>query len=278
MAKKILFATGCSYTDKDFLSFDDSLSKEDRGGWKFWPEIMADELDLTCVNSARCGTGSDFIFNETIKAIAMYGDRLDTIAILWSGSDRVPFYTYNFIPLVEIDIDPKHKTKDGKAWDPFSWMDDIGIGKVNRNYWKSPHFNPNSYNTMIENQLIKMLSIIEICKARNIKLVMAQGVTFFNQWALEGLYSDGKISERAYISASEVINIFMKNPIFPELERNKNKILGWPILRQLGGKTFDDIRADKERYFISKLDRHPNAEGQILFADMFLKHYKGLYE
>jgi len=155
MSKKILFAAGCSYTDKDYMSFDDSLPKEEMGGWKFWPEIMADELNLTCVNSGKSGRGSDFMFNETMKAIAMYGDRLDTIAILWSGSDRVPFYTYDFNPFVEILVDPNHKTKDGEVWDPFIWMEQIGIGKVNRKFWASEHFNTSVYNHMIENQLIK---------------------------------------------------------------------------------------------------------------------------
>ena len=278
MAKKILFAAGCSYTDKDYVSFDNSLPKDRMGGWKFWPEIMADELNLTCVNAGKSGRGADFMFNETIKAIAMYGDRLDTIAILWSGSDRSSFYNYDFNPLVEIDIDPRHKRKDGAVWDPFIWMDQIGIGKVNRNFWASQHFNKSVYTHMIENQLIKMLSIIEICKAKNIKLVMGQGLIFFNYHVLENMWAEKKLTEKAYITKKEVLDIFLKNSLFPRLERHKSNIVGWPFIKELGGRTYDDIRINKEKYFISKLDRHPNAMGQELFANIFLEQYKKVYE
>ena len=277
MAKKILLACGCSYTDKDYITFDESLPKEQQGGWKFWPEIMADELDLKCVNVAKSGRGADYIFNEVTKQILIYGDRIDTVAILWSGSDRTSFYTYDFNPLVEIDDDPNWDNDDGTKYDPFKWMDDIGIGKVNRNFWASQHFNKNVYYQMLENQFTKMIAVMDLCKLRNIKIVMGQGLIFFNYYTLESMHKDGRLSEHAYFNYKELLDYFLKNPFFPHLEKNKNHIIGWPFWNQFGGYTFDDLRHNSEKYFISKRDRHPNAAGQQLFANQFIEKYRKIY-
>lgn len=277
MAKKILLACGCSYTDKNYISFDKEIPEDQQGGWKFWPEIMAEDLGLQCLNVARSGRGADYIFNETVKQITTYGDRIDTVAVLWSGSDRTSFYSYDFNPLVEIDDDPSWVNKDGTKYDPFSWMDDIGIGKVNRNFWKSVHFNKNIYYQMMENQLIKMVALLDLCISKNIKLVMGQGLIFFNYHTLENMYQAGRLHERAYLSSQEVFDYLFKNPFFPYLEKNKKYIIGWPFSEKFGGTTFDHIRFEKEQYFISARDRHPNAACQKLWAGYFIERHKQLY-
>lgn len=276
MAKKILLASGCSYTDKNYISFDKEVPEDQRGGWKFWPEIMANKLDLKCVNVARSGRGADFIFDETIKHILMYGDLIDTVVIMWSGSDRSSFYTYELNPILEIYNDSL-PSNDKTTFDPFIWMDQIGIGKINKKFWDSPHFNKKVYYKMMENQLIKMVSLIEICKAKNIKLIMGQGLVFFNFSPIEKMYTSGTISENAYISKQNVLDYFFKSPFFPYLEKNKKHIIGWPFWSQFGGRTFEDFRFGKEQYFISSKDRHPNEKGQQLFAEYFIERHGELY-
>lgn len=269
MAKKILLAAGCSYTEKDYRSGDEHIPEDQRTGWPMWPELMANELDLKCVNTARCGAGSDFILKEIIKGIATYGDRIDTIAVLWSGADRESFYTFNFNAISEIWDDPN--------FDPFSWMDDIGIGKVNRNYWKSRHFDQNTYKVMLENQLARMLMIIDLCKLHNIKLIMAQGLSVLNYWAINDLHKNQKINERAYIKLRPLLELYVNNPFFNKIEENKKHIVGWPFYQELNGYFFDLLRHGNEEYYISERDRHPNKLGQELFFEEFMKGYRKVY-
>lgn len=277
MAKKILLAAGCSYTDKNYQSFDKDIPEEQQGGWKKWPEILADELDLECINVGRCGAGADFIFNELIKNLSIYGDRIDTVAVLWSGADRMTYYSYNFNPLVEIDFDPSWISENGTVYDPFDWMDDIGIGKINRKFWASKHFNKNVYYQMIDNQLAKMVAVIDICKQKNIKFIMGQALTFLNYHSLCRMKRENRLNENAFIEPKDILFHFMNGPFFKILEKNKNHIIGWPFWRHFNGKTFDCIRQDKEQYFISKRDRHPNELGQKLFADQFINQYYEVY-
>ena len=131
---------------------------------------------------------------------------------------------------------------------------------------------------MIENQLIKMLSIIDICNAKNIKLVMGQGTLFFDNYALYLLHYQGIIKDNAYISKKDTINIFLNNPVFPKLETHKKHFIGWPLMPAIGGLNFDSIRGSEEKYYVSELDRHPNADGQKLLSEIFLKKYKELYQ
>ena len=90
MAKKILLASGCSYTDANYRSSDPDIDPN----WPMWPELMANELDLRCVNVGRSGQGADYILNSIIDQIAIYGNRIDTVAILWTTGDRLPFFNF----------------------------------------------------------------------------------------------------------------------------------------------------------------------------------------
>ena len=272
MSKKILLAGGCSFTDKRYRSPDKSIPEDQRGGWEYWPELMAKELDLECINVGLCGRGADFIFNEVVKQITIYGDRIDTVAVLWSGSDRTQFHTYCFMPIYEIYDAPLLGDRD-----PLSWMDEIGIGKINRKFWNSPGFHKGVYYNMMENQLIKMVSLFEICKARGIKLIMAQGVLFLDFIALEKMHKSGNLPDRAYISRKEIFDYLIKNPLFQYLEENKNQIIGWPFYETLGGTAFSHIMNRKKECYISPEDHHPNALGQQVLSEYFIKKHRELY-
>ena len=275
MSKKILLAAGCSYTANSYISFDKDIPKEDRNGWSAWPELMATELNLKCVNNGRSGSGSADILKQVMKGIAIYGNRIDTVAVLWSCASRESFYTFTFNALAEIDDDSKYDT--------WKWMDDIDIGKINKTYWNSNNFDKHTYENMLENQLCRMLAVIDICKAHNIKLVMAQGLGIFNYFALNKLYNEEKIGKNTYITKKEYAMSLMSNPFFSKLEENKDIIIGWPFIPLLGGSFLDLLRYDSndnamEKYYISEKDRHPNGLGHELFSKAFITKYREFYD
>lgn len=269
MAKKILLASGCSYTDSDYKSCDRDVNPN----WPMWPKLMANELDLQCVNMGRSGQGADYILDSILEGIATYGDRIDTVAILWSGSDRLPFFNFTLNPIVELNTE-----HHPEGLDPFPWMDDIGVGRVSQKYFNSQHFMRDLvYKTMILNPLKKIFAIMEICENRNIKFIMFGGLTHFDYWSINQMVKNKILPERCRIPPSEVVKILLNNPIFSEVDKRKKHFIGWPIMKEVGGYTFDDLRHNKEEYYISRLDRHPNELGQKMIADIFLKQYKKVY-
>lgn len=272
MAQKILLATGCSFTDKDFKSLDGSLPPEQSGGWPMWPELMGDELGLKVINRGLSGRGADHMLDSIVDEIAIYGDRIDTVAVLWSSCDRWPFFdaTWNpFTDLTEGLFFHGDNIKD--------WQDGWNVKGTMKRVWESKGFNSHVYTRMIENQLRKMCAVVDICKANNIKLIMNQGVAYFSHWCLDLLLHKGIISKNQHITKEHAAYIFMSSPMFAKLDELDN-IIGWPLFNELNGTCFDVRRIDIEKTFISKKDRHPNAYGQTLLAKEFLDKYYELYE
>jgi hypothetical protein len=272
MAKKILLVSGCSYTDKNYKSFDPDVKVD----WPMWPDLLANYLDLKCVNYGKSGVGCDTICDSIIEGIETYKDRVDTVAILWSGSDRIPIFSHTLNPLVEI------RYRDELGPDPFAWLTDIGWGRLSKIYFNSPHFlRDRVYKDMIHAQLRKMSTIIKLCKYHDIKLVMAQGLWFFDHHAVNQAVKEKNIPESCAINFAEVFKCMTDNPYFEHLEKNKKNIIGWPFYPNLGGYSLDAIRfSDKvpvDHYTISEIDKHPNAIGQKMFAEEFINRYDLLY-
>lgn len=269
MAKKILLASGCSYTDPKYQSCDPDVDPN----WKMWPELMADKLGLQCINKGRSGQGADHIFDSILEELATYGDRIDTVAILWSTSDRLPFFNFTLNPIVECNT-PWH----AGGVDPFPWMDDIGVGRVSQKYFNSEYFmRDDVYRTMIQNPLKKMFAIMEICEKRNIKFVMFAGLIYFDYFTINQMAANKILPKECTIWAREVIKLLVNNPIFAEVDKRKKHFIGWPMLKEIGGYSYDDKRHGKEEYHISKLDRHPNKAGQEMITEYFLERYNDLY-
>ena len=43
--KKIILATGCSFTDPNFKSMFKHLPDEQRSGWPLWPELLRRKIE-----------------------------------------------------------------------------------------------------------------------------------------------------------------------------------------------------------------------------------------
>jgi len=65
MVKKLI-VSGCSYTDKNFTSI---FHPELDTSWTKWPELLADKLEMECVNLGYCGSGNDYIYSSLLDYI-----------------------------------------------------------------------------------------------------------------------------------------------------------------------------------------------------------------
>ena len=58
--KKILLVSGCSFTDRDFHS---DIHPDMICDWPRWPELVAEALDMECVNLSISGSGNERIYS-----------------------------------------------------------------------------------------------------------------------------------------------------------------------------------------------------------------------
>jgi len=86
--KKILLVSGCSYTDKNFESiFHPNLDTS----WTKWPELLAEKLNMNCVNLGYSGSGNDYVYSSLLDYIVK--DNND-IGLVISGWTRVVRRSY----------------------------------------------------------------------------------------------------------------------------------------------------------------------------------------
>ena len=55
--KKILLVSGCSFTNANYKSVQ---HPEREFLWNKWPKILAEKLNMDCINLAQSGTGNEF--------------------------------------------------------------------------------------------------------------------------------------------------------------------------------------------------------------------------
>jgi hypothetical protein len=288
MGSKLL-AIGCSYTAPGFVSFDPSVPEHRRGPWDMWPELLADELGLECINKGQGGVGQDYIWDTFMGQLAEHGDDIDTVAILWSGSDRSKLFSFHTNPFIQIydnatkDKDHWVNPDDGVKFRPHAWAEELGIEEFPEKYVRSKWFKKSWYSSMINGQLSKILAVLEICKARNIKVVMGQGVMLFPCAFLKDLAERELIPADKILDATEVGEIVFYSKFFKELQKHKKNLFGFPFWKELGGWSIDDKRWSKTRWgnqlynSVSAQDSHPNAEGQEEIAAEFINKYRALY-
>ena len=64
--KKILLASGCSFTDTGWISDFHDIGPN---AWSMWPELLAKKLDMQCINVAYSGAGNEYIYSSLLDAI-----------------------------------------------------------------------------------------------------------------------------------------------------------------------------------------------------------------
>lgn len=57
--KKILIVSGDSFSDKNFRTW---IHPELDTSWPKWPEIVAERMNMDCINLAKSGASNDYIY------------------------------------------------------------------------------------------------------------------------------------------------------------------------------------------------------------------------
>ena len=257
--KKKLLTCGCSYTNIRNTKLYPASEKEKPKYQEYWPNYLADDLGLECINAGASGAGNDAIFNQAIKYISEYDyNEIELICVLWTQMFRVNLW--NWSKYTDTISTFTHGCKDMGGQDPIIY--DIAerlLDKLEEHFW---------LDKFIFNYFNNITILTQLCNRLGIKLIMAQAMKF--EPGAGGGWSD--LCDNKYFFAKfseEVANI----------DINTKHFIAWPPVRALGGHPLQDNDQElfKLENRISKRDWHPNAKGHRIIADEYLKKYKEIY-
>jgi hypothetical protein len=90
--KKILLVSGCSYTDKNYQSI---YHPEIDCSWPKWPELLAEKLNMECINLGKGGSGQEYIYNSILDySLKIKKEDIGLIIPAWSGASRRDYQSY----------------------------------------------------------------------------------------------------------------------------------------------------------------------------------------
>ena len=241
MSRKKLIAIGCSYTK---MSRKKSLAAI---GNRHWPEYLAEKLDMNCVNLGAAGQGNEYILSKLIDTV-LSEKNIGLVVLMWSEWIRQDFQDpangwYFFHP---------HKDKSRKERYPIDLKSRNSILQYN-----------DPYNLTMKSLRYFLMSQMLL---KDIPYLMIQGTNPLQN-----------MNEKTAFKL--VIAAMVESKIFNEI--NPDQFIGWPILKQIGGYTINDMldKIDPERNQLrfSVEDTHPNAEGHKIMAQEIYNAYEKVY-
>ena len=242
--KKILIVSGDSFSDKHFTTM---IHPELDTSWPKWPEMLAEKLDMDCINLASSGAGNDYIYESLVDTIqSVDKDRIGLVIAAWSQSQRRSWQESKRLVWKNSRVDTKG--------DVFYWV------KRTMRYW---------YSFQV------------LCERYNLPYKQFQMISLFDGW-LNGLFQndhevvknrlnpDPNFIQRHTYPGNKDIDMIILSKMILDYEKNINdkNFIGWPICKPLGGYHVEHLLLRKinglaiEGMTISKHDAHPTAKGQ----------------
>tara|TARA_B100000029_G_scaffold491644_1_gene552080 strand:+ start:197 stop:1138 length:942 start_codon:yes stop_codon:yes gene_type:complete len=285
--KKLLIASGCSFTEKDFVS---TYHPEMDCTWDKWPELLAEKLNMNCINLGSRGAGNEYIYNSIVEqVIKTKNNKIGLIVVGWSESKR-----FNFVPNTllrhRLPTDINHPS-------PILISDfpqrDYSLSKLHpkiKNPYKRRPFGQDYEQDMLTLEYVVNRSIgfffnlQTLCENYNIPLKHFSMIDLFSRGAdMVDLFN------RLKNNSIDLEKLFMKIMLNnPYLNIINNDFIGWPIKTELGGFDVWNIVNENAGYqtstesdlyqrlywptMISEKDSHPNIEGQKLIAEFLYEN------
>src|SRR6056300_1051501 len=238
--KKILLVSGCSNTDKNFYS---EIHPEIDCSWPKWPELLAEKLNMDCVNLAKSGAGNEYIYSSLLDYITENNtSNIGLVIPAWTQCQRKDFSNGWNMRWTNTRID--------SHGDVFSWI------RKSLNYY---------------------LSFQILCEKYNLPYMQLHMLHLYIDW-LTGLKPREKdIVENVYTKefrqkypgdrnkdTQRIISLIdtYENKI------NTSKFIGWPLSEEYGGFSLQKKLIQLEQNtMLSEKDNHPNKLGQERLAE-----------
>ena len=262
--KKILLVAGCSYSNDRFRSVhhpDLDVT------WPKWPQIIAKKLDMELINLSESGAGQEYIYSNIIdKLQTIDHSKIGLVIAAWSTAPRRDYQTESLY------LKNKKWTYDKNDMiQKIKWTNDMYDSKGCMHYW-------------IDRSLRYYYSLQMVCENLKIPLKQFQMVDLFKGYLWQELISrrtndiaDDKqvpiLNKAADLTKEEQDWKEKKEKGYlaqihdsPYYEKINDNFIGWPTDPRLNGYSISDKVLDNNTDRISKIDLHPNKQGQEKLA------------
>ena len=194
-----------------------------------WPDIISKHLDLRLINLSQQGIGNSAIYSKALDIIVSDND-IKKLIVVWSGVNRISY------------------EQPGNWWKRYdeTYLD----GKIQKGI-------DVPIKGLLKDYMRYIYSLQEICKSKNIDVLMCQSVNIvnYNEWSIE------------------LGNHLLDSPYYKKIDRSI--FPDFPGHTDLDGKCFSDVMSKDNNYeksMLNKIDQHPNEFGNKLIAE----YVKGL--
>ena len=249
--KKILLVAGCSYSNEKF----NSVHHPDLDvSWPKWPQLLAEKLDMELINLSESGAGQEYIYSNIIDKLQIIDhSKIGLVIAAWSTAPRRDY---------QIESLYLQKAK---------WTNDMYDTKGFMNYW-------------IDRSLRYYYSLQTICKYLKIPLKQFQMVDLFKGYLWQELISrrTNDVADNKQVPIiNNVADLTVEEKRWKEKQEKKylaqihkspyyeiinSDFIGWPTDPRLNGYSLGDKVLDNDTDRISKIDLHPNKQGQEKLA------------
>jgi hypothetical protein len=178
-----ILACGCSYT-KSTRAIRKANVKE------FWPELLAKDLGLECINAGSSGIGNDRIVNKTVQLLTDKSLNIELVVILWTEMFRI-----NLMCNVFSERACNHFRKE----------------MTTQNRW---------IDKFIEDYFSYIEVIDRLCKKYEVKLLMGQGLSLVSDWQKDPWFTEESDFYKKFadaITSASKPKYFIGWPIIPPL-------------------------------------------------------------
>lgn len=252
--KKILLVAGCSYSNERWTSIH---HPELDVSWPKWPQLLADKLDMELINLSESGAGQEYIYSNIIdKLQTIENSKIGLVIAAWSTAPRRDY---------QIESLYLQKAK---------WTNDMYDSKGCMNYW-------------IDRSLRYYYSFQMICENLKLPYKHFQMIDLFKGYLWQQLIAKRtKDFPDDFIKQIPILNephqLTKEEKEWKEKEEKKylaqihnspyyeiinNNFIGWPTDPRLNGYSLSDKVLDNTTDRISKIDLHPNKQGQEKLAE-----------
>ena len=251
--KKILLVGGCSYSNDRFRSVhhpDLDVS------WPKWPEIIGKLLDMEVINVSESGAGQEYIYSNILdKLQTIDHSRIGLVIAAWSTAPRRDY---------QIESLYLNKAK---------WTNDMYDTKGFMNYW-------------IDRSLRYYYSFQIVCEHLKLPYKQVQMIDLFKGYLWQELirkrtkdWPEDHVKQIPILNKPADLTAEEKN--WKEKEEKKylaqihnslyyekinNNFIGWPTDPRLNGYSLSDKVLHSFDDRISRIDLHPNEQGQRKLA------------
>jgi len=271
---EVVVTGGCSWSDPNYRSTDPVF-----GGGQGGAKVPEEIFSTSWVEQVDFGTDVKFIHTATSgNSISRSIDDILNILFIEKKVDRVVLGLTEWLrfPLITkcLNVSFSFYVQQKERENKLDTLDNAqrDYGRLCSTFFNDVEnlddWGPDLLTKIMDVNMRKVLTLIEICKARGIKLYIMQ--------VLEGVRPE-LIGHRF---TEWVINHIIESDMWKLISDSKDfTAIGWPFFWEMGGQPAEKLlqkgkgfRREDKIHRISERDAHPNNEGHRIIAEWFNKH------